>query len=504
MLSVCRASRPDGSPADRAGMTASDHQTAPAPAAAALAIPGLFTLAWPIFAEQALHLATGITDTLLASHISDEAVGGLGSAWQIIYMLMLVFNVLAVGSSIVISHHLGTGDAAGARRMVRGAVATNLWIGLVFSVGVGFAAPTLLRWAQLPPGPMGYALPFMQWMGGTLFLESMNFGLSAALRAHGRTREVMWTMLAQNVFNAAVSAVLMFGLLGAPAMGVTGVAVATACSRALACAALWWFTSRHIGYRFRLGDLVSINRRDLGRLLHFGVPAVIENMSWFGAFILITALTARMGAQTLATQAYVMQVATVVMLFGASVGLGNEILVGRLVGAGEFDAAYHRCLAHMKLGLIWTTVFAAAAALAGPWLIRIFSADPVIVQTGILLIAVGVVLEPGRSFNLILITALRACGDTRFPLVMGLLSQWGLMAFGGWFFGTHLGWGLPGVWLAFVADEWVRGLLMLRRWRQRRWVGHARAAQAQAQRQGPLSVVPEISPHEGPLAAPHA
>ncbi len=81
--------------------------------------PGLLRLAWPIFAEQALHMATGIVDTWMASRIGDNAVAGLGSAWQIIIMFLLGFNVLAVGASIATSHHLGLGDRDGARRLAR-------------------------------------------------------------------------------------------------------------------------------------------------------------------------------------------------------------------------------------------------------------------------------------------------------------------------------------------------------------------------------------------------
>src|SRR5471030_1687231 len=136
--------------------------------------PGLLRLAWPIFAEQSLHMLTNVVSTLMASRIGDNAVAALGSASQILIMFLIGFNVLAVGASIATSHHLGMGDRDGARRLARGAVATNLWLGVGFSVALASIAPTLLHWAQLSPPLMMYALPFLQWMGATLFLESMN------------------------------------------------------------------------------------------------------------------------------------------------------------------------------------------------------------------------------------------------------------------------------------------------------------------------------------------
>ncbi|MBV8469033.1 MAG: MATE family efflux transporter [Pelomonas sp.] len=442
--------------------------------------PSLLRLTWPIFAEQSLHVLTGVVDTLMVSQISDQAVAGIGSAWQIIFLFMMCFNVLAVGASIVCTHHLGQADRAGALRMAVGAISTNLWLGFGFSLVLAWAAPTLLRWVQLPPALMAYGLPFLRWMGGTLFLESMNYALAAVLRAHGHTRSVMWVMLAQNIVNGALTACFVFGWLGAPQLGATGVALATVFSRLLACLALWILARHDIGLHWRPANLLRIPAADLKRLLSYGLPAVGENLGWFSAFMFVTAMTARMGATALSTQTYVLQVASLSMLFSISVGLGNEILVGRLVGAGQFERAHQMCLQHMKLGLVWTTAIAALMALLGPWLLAHFTQDEAILSQGTDLIRLGLLLEPGRSFNLIMINALRAAGDTRFPVKAGILSQWGVMAFGAWLLGTWAGWGLPGVWSAFIADEWLRGLVMLRRWRRQHWLEHARTAQIQA------------------------
>jgi len=442
--------------------------------------PGLLKLAWPIFAEQSLHMLTGVVSTFMASHIGDSAVAALGSATQVLVMFLIGFNVLAVGASIATTHHLGLGDRTGARRLARGAVATNLWLGAIFSLLLGVTAPTLLKWVQLTPPLMAYALPYLHWMGGTLFLESMNFALCAVLRAHGHTREVMVVILAQNVVNAGLSALLIFGLGGLPELGVTGIAIAAAASRLLACGALWVLVNRHIGLRLRPRDLVTIHLVDLRRLLSLGFPAVLENVSWFGSFMIITALTARMGERMLATQAYTMQIAQIEMLACLSIGIGNEIVVGRLVGARRFEEARTRCLANMRLGLVITVGVAIVFAVVGPWALHLFTDDPQIISLGRTLILLGLLLEPGRSFNLIIINALRASGDSRFPLITGLLSQWGIMLFGSWLLGTVLGFGLVGVWVALILDEWLRGLFMLQRWRGGRWLEHARRVQAEA------------------------
>ena len=71
------------------------------------------------------------------------------------------------------------------------------------------------------------------------------------------------------------------------------------------------------------------------------------------------------------------------------------------------------------------------------------------------------ILEPGRSFNLVIINSLRAAGDVKFPVYIGIASMWGVSVPLAYVLGIQLDLGLVGIWLAFTADEWLRGLLAL-------------------------------------------
>lgn len=442
---------------------------------------GLIALAWPIFVEQALHISTGVVDTVMVSHISDNAVAALGAALQIVVLCLIIFSFFAIGASVVITHHLGANDREGADQIATTAIAVNTWLGVVVSLAVWFFAEPMLRLMQLSDELMVYALPFLHLMGGTLFLESMNFSLCAVLRSHMHTREVMVVTLGQNLLNFIGNAVLLFGLFGAPKMGVVGVALSTVFSRFVACIALWILVEHHTHLKIRLRDFFYLKRARIARILHIGLPAAGENISWWTAFMVITAFTARMGDTALATQSYTMQIAYVIMLCSIAIGLANEILIGHLIGSGQFERAYTECLRNLRIGLGITACVVVVAAVLAPTLFALFTDDAEIIRVGSLLIRIGLLLELGRCFNLIVINALRAAGDARFPVLAGMLSQWGIMAFGGWLLGSYFGYGLIGVWVAFTIDEWVRGLAMLHRWKKRKWVKYAHRVRAAAQ-----------------------
>src|ERR1700749_3653901 len=117
---------------------------------AAAARGSLLALAWPIFIEQGLRVLIGTVDTLMVSHIGDEAVAGLSVANQIVMLFIISFAFIGIGSSVVITHHLGAGDREGADRISATAIATNFWIGLaVRPLGSFFSTP-MLRLVQVP------------------------------------------------------------------------------------------------------------------------------------------------------------------------------------------------------------------------------------------------------------------------------------------------------------------------------------------------------------------
>ena len=119
---------------------------------------------------------------------------------------------------------------------------------------------------------------------------------------------------------------------------------------------------------------------------------------------------------------------------------------------------------------------AGALALAGGWLLRQFTADVEIITTGTTLLWLTVALELGRTFNLVVINALRATGDATFPVAAGAASMLIVLAGGGMLLSGYFQLGLIGVWIAYALDEWIRGLIMWRRWLSYAWLPYAKAS----------------------------
>ncbi|HEY1791317.1 MAG TPA: MATE family efflux transporter [Opitutaceae bacterium] len=439
---------------------------------------GLVAIAWPIFVEQTLRMLIGTVDTFMVSHVSDGAVAALGVSNQVIIFFLIAFNFIGIGTSVVITHHLGARDRPGADRIATNAIAVNTWLGAAFSAAVYFFALPMLRLLQLPESLMEYALPFLGLMGGTLFMESMNISIGAVLRAHGHTRDTMLITLGQNILNILGDWITLFGLFGCPKLGVLGVALSGIFSRFAACVAFWILLDHHTHLKLRAADFISIQWGRVKRILHIGLPAAGEQMCYWSAFLVVTTFIARMGPEKLAVQSYTLMIQRFAMLFSFSIGLGTEILIGHLIGAGKFEEAFHRLLRSLRMSLIVVTAVISVVALLGPTILGQFSSDKAIVASGAVLLRIAVILEAGRVFNVVIISSLRATGDVGFPIQMAALSMWCVWVPLAWLLGLRFHWGLVGVWIAMMTDEWTRGLLMHWRWRKRRWLKYAERSRA--------------------------
>ena len=126
----------------------------------------------------------------------------------------------------------------------------------------------------------------------------------------------------------------------------------------------------------------------------------------------------------------------------------------------------------VRNGLLASGSVALLAAAAAPWLLQVFTRDPAIIAAAQLLLWMSLALELARVFNLIVNGALRATNDGMFAASTAMVSLILVLGTGSYLLGHALG--LPGIWLAYIADEALRGGVLWWRWRQRGWLKHTR------------------------------
>jgi putative MATE family efflux protein len=417
-----------------------------------------------------------VLGTILAAHISDPAGAAFALANQISAMLFILFRVVGAGVSVVVAQSLGSGRRDAADAVARAVLGASSWVGIITALMAFAGAYPLLHLMHAPSEVLPLAAPFLQALAPAMLLDAWNASMAGVMRAHLRVRDALAVIVIMQITLLLLSLILM------PVFGLPGFAIALATSRALGLVLHLLLWRIRLGLVPQFADWWRLPKRELSSVLRIGLPGAAENIAYRLAFMVSVAVAGLLGAQSLATQAYTLQITYGVLLFGLATGLAVEIVVGHMIGAGHLRDAHHLVRRALARGLAVSVIAATGAALAGPWLLRQFTQDAGIIAAGSMLLWWTVLLEPGRTFNLVVINALRAAGDARYPVLAGAASMALVLGGGSWFLGIHLGLGLTGVWIAYVADEWIRGLLMWRRWVRHGWVPYARATHRRLRR----------------------
>ncbi|MCA0756212.1 MATE family efflux transporter [Paenibacillus sp. N4] len=433
----------------------------------------LFFLTWPIFLEIFLFMCMGIADTLMLSAISDNAVSGVGAANQYLHIAILLLEVIGNGASIVVAQYIGSRKLIEAAKISALAVTLNLIVGLLISLSFVFFGGQLLQTLNLQGEILEHAKSYLSIVGGMIFLQAIINSVAAIIRVHGFTKQAMLVSLGMNIVHIIGNYLLIFGNFGFPELGVQGAAISSVFSRLLAIIVFFVLLYRMMSVRIEFRYYLSLSKEYISKILKIGIPSALEQVMYQSCQIVFLYYATYLGEAALAAKNYANNISMFTYLFAFAIGMGTSIIVGRLVGAGEQTAAYYRVWKSVRWASAVTLVAVVLVIVFREPLMWLFTDDEEIIRLGVNVLLLSIVLETGRTINIVLVNSLRASGDAKYPLWIGMFTMVAMSLPLGYFFVFQLELGLAGIWLAIAADEWLRAFIMFFRWRSRAWEKHA-------------------------------
>ncbi|WP_298474250.1 MATE family efflux transporter [uncultured Psychrobacillus sp.] len=433
----------------------------------------LFHLTWPIFLEVFLFMLMGIADTFMLSAVSDNAVSGVGAANQYIHIAILILEVVGNGAAIVVSQYLGSRRYIEASKISGLAVTLNLGVGIILSIGFVIFSKSIMAGMNLEGEVLEFANQYLMIVGGGIFLQALINALAAIIRVHGYTKQTMFVSLGMNIIHVVGNYALIFGKFGFPELGVQGAAISSVVSRFIALLVFFWLLYQVMEYRVQVSYYFTISKEYVGKILKIGLPSAFEQILYQGCQIVFLYYATYLGAEALAARQYAVNISMFTYLFAVAIGMGTAIIVGRFVGANEKEEAYKSVWYSVKRAFVFTLVMVAVVITFRHPLMSLFTDNEEIIKIGASVLVLSIILETGRTLNIVIINSLRAAGDATFPVIMGALSMVMMSVPLGYLFVFVLDMGLPGIWLAIAADEWLRGIIMFFRWKSKKWEKYA-------------------------------
>ena len=428
-------------------------------------------LAWPIFLQLLLGISLGYVDTIMLSNYNETAVGAIGNANQILGFLTLAFNIISSATGIIVSQYLGAGKKEKMNMIYTVALSFNLVLSIVISFVVFIFSRNLLEAMQVPAAMLDESDMYMRIVGGTIFTQALINAFNSIFASNGKTVFGMIIGLGMNIINICGNALLLYGPLQVLGLGASGAAVSTCGSRVIAVIASVIYFYTVIKGKFSLKYLRPFPYDVLKSLLKLGIPTAGENISYDCSQLFLQAFINTMGIVAINAKIYANMLSMFTYMIALAAANATQIIVGHSVGAHDYDFAYRRVLKTLRFGMIISISVAIVNWLISPFTLGLFTGDKAVIALGSSVMFIAIILEFGRTTNLVIINSMKAAGDVKFPTALAIFSMWLLSVGLGWLLGIHFGMGLTGIWIAMAADEIFRGVVVFIHWIKGGWRG---------------------------------
>ena len=424
-----------------------------------------------MFLELFLNTMLNNVDTLMLSHYDEYAVGAVGNANIIMFMMNILFNVIATATSVVVAQYLGAKQYDRMNMIYTLAVTVNLVIGLAFSALFCLSNPLIMRFLNVSDEMRPYSMIYIYIVGGGGFLTAVFNVMLQILRCNGYTRIGMWVTFAINLVNIGGNYLFLYGPLKFLGMGVAGVAISTVAARFLAVVALLAFFYITGTGRIALRYLNPFPGKLLVKMIKIGLPSAGENLTYNFYQTTLLSFVNGMGNDSVTARAYCNSLISFAMIFSNAAAMSTQIITGHLVGAGKSDEAYRRVFKTLRISMPITIALSSINALICPYTLQFFTHNENIIALGQMIMIVDIFVETGRCLNMTFVSSLKAAGAYVFPLVMGIICNWGLGLTTGYVLGVALGVGVAGIFAGTATDECIRGLIVMYYWYKKKWLG---------------------------------
>jgi MATE family multidrug resistance protein len=426
----------------------------------------LLALAVPVVVVQVGMMLMGVVDTLMVGHLSPAALAAvaLGNLY--------FFSVVIFGMGVLMALDPVIAQAVGA--MDHPAIARGLQRGLLLAAALSVPAMMLL-W------PAGSALALLRQPAevvplATTYIRLMVPGVlpflaftvfRQALQSMGHMRPIVLTIVVANLLNLFLNWTLIYGHLGAPALGVAGSAWATTISRwamGLLVLGLGWPALHH--------DLLPIRPevfqlRPLGRMLRLGAPIGAQLELEYSAFGLTGVVMGWLGTNQMAGHQIAINLASLTYMVPLGVSASAAVLVGQEIGRGNQAGARRAAGSALVVGTSFMAAMGSVMLLAPRLLASAYTDAPAVLAVASALIPLAGVFQIFDGIQVVAGGILRGLGDTRSPMIINAIGFWLVGIPAGLLLGLRAGLGAPGLWWGLVCGLASVAVILLGRVRRR-------------------------------------
>ena len=424
----------------------------------------------PLALAELGWMSTYLVDAVMVGRLPEGASAiAASSLGNTIFYALVFFGVgLLYGLDTLVAQAFGRED----RQACLHFLAQSVWVIALWTpitMLVLRASGAVLRWDGIEPALAAQTLHYLSALQWSTLPLLAYMALRRYLQSINLTVAIMVSLLTANLVNLLADWVLLFGHLGAPRVGLAGSGWATTVVRFYMLGVLVFAFVRQLRrdrLRFTLRMFLP-SAQPLRAIFRLGWAPAIQSMADLGVSTAQTLLCGRLGAVALAVNQVVLDVAAFVYMVPLGISAATAVRVGQTVGAGHRAGVGFATRAGSWISILFAGS-AAVVFLACPRLLAsIYTVDPAVIAASVSIFAIAAIYQPFDAWESCLAGSLRGLGDTRTPMLAGVLWSWVIGLPFTWWLTLHTPLGIYGLWIGRAIPAVCTAINVALVWRSR-------------------------------------
>lgn len=393
----------------------------------------LFFLALPLILQNLITTSLGFVDTFMVGLLGSDQLSAVTAANAPIYLIQVIIFGLMSGLTILVSQYWGKQDIASINRCMGFAMYAGLAISILMAAVLFFFPTQVLLLVTDNRTLIEMGAPYLKIVGISYIFNSVSSVYVSMQRSAENPSLGMKIFAASMLLNTFLNYCLIFGKFGAPALGITGAAIATLTSRIVEFLLVLLYAAFNRRVPLMPSLLFRPGKATARSFAKYATPVLFNETMWGLGTTVMTSILGHMANSADMLAAYTIMgnidKFTTVSCFG--VAGATAVILGKAIGEGTnkdkvYDLSWCLLIVSFMLGLGLAVVLAFALPFVFiPYLYPLFGLSELATQAAATLCVVYLILLPLKSFDISNITGvLRAGGDVRMATIIDLCPLW--------------------------------------------------------------------------------
>ncbi|MGI5958565.1 MAG: MATE family efflux transporter [Massiliimalia sp.] len=442
----------------------------------------VFSLVLPMALQNLINVAVTSADVIMLGKVGETVLSASSLAGQLNFIMTMFFFGITSGAAVLTAQYWGKRDTKTIERILGITLRLSILVACIFTVvALCFPRTVMMIFSSEEP-VIEEGIKYLRIVSVSYLFTSITMVYLNIMRTVERVVISTVVYAISLVTNVVINGILIFGLFGAPKLGIAGAAIGTTIARGVELAIVIGYSCRNQVVRFRLKDLLVHDTELFRDFLKYAIPVTLNEILWGFGSSMNSVIIGHLGQSVVAANSVTQVTRQLAMVIAFGLSNAAAIMLGKTIGAGDPQKALRDSKRFLRLTFLFGLGGAAVILLVSP----IARATLTLSETaqGYLTFMMFVMsyFTVAQAMNTTIVCGvLRSGGDAKFGLVLDATTMWGCSILLGAVCAFILKLPVPIVYVVLMSDELIKLPLSFFRYRKRYWLRDVTRDQSQTE-----------------------